>query len=34
MCNVLVVTQGQWDGPDLRIESRVAGYSGLSAGRG
>ncbi len=32
--NVLVVTQGQWDGPDLRIESRVAGYSGLTAGRG
>lgn len=32
--SVLVVTQGHWDGPDLRIESRVAGYSGLTAGRG
>ena len=25
---------GNGDGPDLRIESRVAGYSGLTAGRG
>lgn len=32
--SVLVVTQGQWDGPDLRIESRVAGYAGLGEGRG
>ena len=32
--NVLVVTQGQWDGPDLRIESTVAGYTGIGEGRG
>lgn len=32
--NILVVTQGQWDGPDLRIESTVAGYTGISEGRG
>lgn len=31
---LLIVTEGQWDGPDLRISSRVSGYSGLSAGRG
>ncbi|NMM91861.1 hypothetical protein B2J88_47580 [Rhodococcus sp. SRB_17] len=32
--SLLIVTEGQWDGPDLRISSRVAGYSGLSEGRG
>ncbi|MFC1474241.1 hypothetical protein [Rhodococcus qingshengii] len=32
--SLLIVTEGQWDGPDLRISSRVSGYSGLSAGRG
>ncbi|MET3959985.1 hypothetical protein ABIE52_006920 [Rhodococcus sp. OAS809] len=32
--SLLIVTEGQWDGPDLRISSRVAGYTGLSAGRG
>ena len=31
---MLIVAEGQWDGPDLRISSRVFGYSGLSAGRG
>ena len=32
--SLLIVTEGQWDGPDLRILSRVSGYTGLSAGRG
>ncbi len=32
--SLLIVTEGQWDGPDLRISSRVSGYTGLSAGRG
>nr|WP_259349064.1 hypothetical protein [Rhodococcus sp. UFZ-B548] len=32
--SLLIVAEGQWDGPDLRISSRVAGYTGLSAGRG
>ncbi|MCW2092995.1 UNVERIFIED_ORG: hypothetical protein M2328_006348 [Rhodococcus erythropolis] len=32
--SLLIVTEGEWDGPDLRISSRVSGYSGLSAGRG
>ncbi|WP_182263262.1 hypothetical protein [Rhodococcus sp. UFZ-B548] len=32
--SLLIVTEGQWDGPDLRISSRVARYTGLSAGRG
>ncbi|KAF0956871.1 hypothetical protein MLGJGCBP_04799 [Rhodococcus sp. T7] len=31
---VLLVTEGHWDGVDLRIESRVAGYSGLGEGHG
>lgn len=31
---VLVVTNGHWDGPDLRIESRVFGYSGIGQGHG
>ncbi|CAG7642658.1 hypothetical protein SIM91_02345 [Rhodococcus opacus] len=31
---VLLVTEGRWDGVDLRIESRVAGYSGLGEGHG
>lgn len=31
---VLIVVEGLWDGPDLRISSRVAGYSGITAGRG
>lgn len=31
---VLVVTNGRWDGPDLRIESRVVGYTGLEQGHG
>ena len=26
---VLLVTEGRWDGVDLRIDSRVAGYTGL-----
>ena len=30
----LVVTGGDWSGPMLRIDSRVAGYSGLGLGRG
>ncbi len=30
--SLLIVTEGQWDGPDLRISSRVAGYTGLTAG--
>ncbi|EME16415.1 MULTISPECIES: hypothetical protein [Rhodococcus] len=32
--SLLIVAEGQWDGPDLRISSRVSRYSGLSAGRG
>lgn len=32
--SLLIVTEGQWDGPDLRISSRVSGYTDLSAGRG
>jgi hypothetical protein len=32
--SLLIVTEGQWDGPDLRISSRVAGYTGLTAGKG
>lgn len=31
---VLLVAEGRWDGVDLRIESQVAGYSGLGEGRG
>lgn len=31
---VLLVTDGRWDGVDLRIESHVTGYSGLGEGRG
>ena len=31
---VLLVAEGRWDGVDLRIESRVAGYSGLGEGHG
>jgi hypothetical protein len=31
---VLLVTEGRWDGVDLRIESRVAGYSGLGERHG
>ena len=31
---VLLVVEGRWDGVDLRIESRVAGYSGLGEGHG
>lgn len=31
---VLVVTDGRWDGADVRIDSRVLGYGGLEAGRG
>ncbi|MEU6563102.1 hypothetical protein [Nocardia nova] len=30
----LVVTGGDWSGPVLRIDSKVAGYSGLGRGRG
>lgn len=30
----LVVTGGTWSGPILRIDTRVAGYSGLGRGRG
>ncbi|PPJ23360.1 hypothetical protein C5E45_18085 [Nocardia nova] len=30
----LVVTGGAWSGPTLRIDTRVAGYSGLGRGRG
>ncbi len=29
---VLVIAEGHWDSPDLRIESRVAGYTGLGQG--
>lgn len=31
---VLIVTEGQWDGADLRIESCVVGYTGLGQGHG
>lgn len=31
---VLVTTQGHWDGPDLRIQAAVAGYTGIDQGRG
>lgn len=31
---VLAVTNGHWAGPDLRIESRVVGYTGLGQGHG
>lgn len=31
---VLLVTEGRWDGVDLRIESQVAVYSGLGEGHG
>ncbi|WP_280397496.1 hypothetical protein [Nocardia carnea] len=30
----LLVTGGSWPTPDLRLESRVAGYTGLGAGSG
>ncbi|MGW0179049.1 hypothetical protein [Nocardia sp. NPDC003345] len=30
----LLVTEGSWPAPDLRLESRVAGYTGLGAGSG
>ena len=32
--STLVVTGGGWSGPTLRIDSSVAGYSGLGRGRG
>ncbi|WP_062994256.1 hypothetical protein [Nocardia mikamii] len=32
--STLVVTGGAWSGPMLRIDTRVAGYSGLGRGRG
>lgn len=32
--SVLIVTDGHWDGPDVRIESRILKYGGLTAGRG
>ncbi|WP_094275274.1 hypothetical protein [Rhodococcus sp. OK302] len=28
------MTDGHWDGADVRIDSRVLGYGGLGAGRG
>ncbi|MBW0288756.1 MULTISPECIES: hypothetical protein [Rhodococcus] len=31
---VLLVSEGRWDGVDLRLESQVAGYSGLGEGHG
>lgn len=31
---VLVTAEGQWDSPDLRIKSTVAGYTGLGRGNG
>lgn len=31
---VLVVTNSGWIRPDIRVESRIAGYAGLSQGRG
>ncbi|MET8871010.1 hypothetical protein [Nocardia sp. NPDC004604] len=30
----LVVTDGRWPNPSLRLDTRVAGYGGLGAGRG
>ena len=30
----LIVTEGRWDGPDVRIDSQVRGYTGLTQGRG
>lgn len=30
----LVVTDGRWPDPSLRLDTRVAGYGGLGAGRG
>jgi hypothetical protein len=30
----LVVTDGRWSNPGLRLDTRVAGYGGLGAGRG
>ncbi|MGI5223238.1 hypothetical protein [Nocardia sp. CA-290969] len=30
----LLVTDGSWPAPDLRLESRVAGYTGLGTGNG
>ncbi|MEU4316090.1 hypothetical protein [Nocardia sp. NPDC024068] len=30
----LLVTDGSWPAPDLRLESRVAGYTGLGTGSG
>ncbi|WP_227985417.1 hypothetical protein [Nocardia spumae] len=32
--STLVVTDGKWSGPTLRIDSKVTGYSGLGRGRG
>lgn len=32
--SVLLVTQGNWPGVDLRIESTVTGYGGVEGGRG
>lgn len=32
--SVLVVTDGHWDGADVRIDSRVLGYGGLGQGHG
>lgn len=32
--SVLIVTDGHWDDPDVRIESRISKYGGLTAGRG
>lgn len=32
--SVLVVTEGRWDGADVRIDSRVCGYDGLGEGHG
>lgn len=30
----LVVTDGRWSNPGLRLDARIAGYAGLGAGRG
>ncbi|WP_419150618.1 hypothetical protein [Nocardia vinacea] len=30
----LVVTDGRWPNPSLRVDTRIAGYGGLGAGRG
>ncbi|MBF6125275.1 hypothetical protein [Nocardia brasiliensis] len=32
--STLVVTDGRWPGPTLRLDARVAGYAGLGRGRG